>query len=102
MRRTLTLAIALGTALAVIAAGTASSITVDLGGGLSVNVPTGGVLPVCSDLDDNDGDGAIDLNDPGCSGPLDTSEVNVAQGGSQGGAAGEAPAHPVAAQAAPA
>jgi hypothetical protein len=82
MKRTLTLAIALGTALAVIAAGTASSVSVDLGGGLSVNVPTGGVVPACSDLADNDGDGLVDLGDPGCSGPLDTSEDNAASGGS--------------------
>ncbi len=88
MRRTLTLAIALGTALAVIAAGTASSITVDLGGGLTIKVPTGGLLPVCSDLDDNDGDGLYDLNDPGCSGPLDTTEETASQGGTPTGTSG--------------
>jgi hypothetical protein len=90
MKRTLTLAIALGTALAVIAAGTASSLTVDLGGGLAVHVPTGGILPACSDLDDNDGDGLTDLQDPGCSGPLDTTEENPGQGGSSGATGGGA------------
>ena len=57
MTKKLLLTIALGTALAVIAAGTASSVTVDLGGGAKVQVPTGGALPPCADLDDNDGDG---------------------------------------------
>jgi Transglycosylase SLT domain len=90
--------IALGTALAVIAAGTAMSGPVDLGGGVSVDVPTGGVLPQCADLSDNDGDGIVDLADPGCSGPLDTSEYNApapapaptppAGGGSTGGSTG--------------
>ncbi|HET8976407.1 MAG TPA: lytic murein transglycosylase [Solirubrobacterales bacterium] len=69
--------IALGTALAVIAAGTATSVTVDLGGGVTVDVPPGGALPQCADLSDNDGDGAADLNDPGCSGSLDTSEYDA-------------------------
>ncbi|MFN2612877.1 MAG: lytic murein transglycosylase [Solirubrobacterales bacterium] len=91
MKKTITLAIALGITLAVVAAGTASSVT--LGGGLTVNVPTGGVLPVCADLADNDGDGLVDLNDPGCSGPLDADETNPpappggAAAGDGGGAA---------------
>ncbi|MDX6617398.1 MAG: hypothetical protein QOD60_2489, partial [Solirubrobacterales bacterium] len=95
MKRTLTLAIALGTALAVIAAGTASSVTLDLGGGLAVHVPTGGILPQCSDLEDNNGNGLVDLQDPGCSGPLDTTEATPAQGsggGATGGGANGTPA----------
>ncbi|MGZ5334789.1 MAG: lytic murein transglycosylase [Solirubrobacterales bacterium] len=66
--------IALGTALAVIAAGTATSLTVDVPGA-KVEVPT--ALPQCADLSDNDGDGSVDLGDPGCSGPLDASEYNA-------------------------
>ena len=81
MTRKVLLTIALGTALAVIAAGTAASVTVDLGNGVKVQVPTGGALPQCADLNDNDGDGARDLADPDCSGPLDTSEFTPAGGG---------------------
>jgi hypothetical protein len=32
--------------------------------------------PVCSDLADNDGDGKVDLDDPGCTGPTDTDETD--------------------------
>jgi hypothetical protein len=35
-----------------------------------------GLLPACSNGKDDDGDGLVDMNDPGCSGPLDTSEYN--------------------------
>ena len=73
MTKKLLLTIVLGGALAVLAAGTASSVDV---GGAQVQVPAGGALPACADLSDNDGDGAIDLTDPGCSGPLDTDEYN--------------------------
>ena len=67
MTKKLLLTIALGTALAVAASGTAVSVDV---GGVNVNVPGAGApLPVCSDLADNDGDGAVDLQDPGCSSP---------------------------------
>jgi len=76
MTKKLLITIALGGALAVLAAGTATSVTVDLGKGTPVQVPTGGALPACADLSDNDGDGATDLSDVGCSGPLDTSEYN--------------------------
>ena len=78
MTRKLLLIIALGTSLAVIATGSASSGTVDL--------PAGEVLTQCADLADNDGDGAVDLTDPGCTGPLDTSEYNAPT--SSGGAGG--------------
>jgi hypothetical protein len=36
--------------------------------------------PACSDGIDNDGDGLIDLADPGCTSPSDTDESNVAGG----------------------
>jgi hypothetical protein len=83
MTKKLLLTIALGTALAVLATGTATSL--DLGSGVKVQVPTGGALPACADLSDNDGDGAIDLADGDCSGPLDTTEEGVAAGGGSGG-----------------
>ncbi len=75
MTKKLLLTIALGSLFAVLAVGTASS--VDLGGGVNVNVPAAGPLPQCADTNDNDGDGKIDLLDPGCSGPLDADEYNA-------------------------
>ncbi|MGZ8666445.1 MAG: lytic murein transglycosylase [Solirubrobacterales bacterium] len=39
-------------------------------------MPTGGALPACADLADNDLDGKIDLADAGCDGPLDKDEFN--------------------------
>src|SRR5918996_4853467 len=89
MRKKLLLITALGGSLAIIGAGSASSLQVGAGD-LTVTVPgTGGgnVLPQCVDLSDNDGDGAVDLADPGCSGPLDTDEYNAPTDGS-GGSAG--------------
>jgi hypothetical protein len=88
MTRKLLLTIALGAALAIVAAGTAASITVSAGD-VQVNVPstsTPTTLPQCADLSDNDGDGLVDLADPGCSGALDTSEYNppTSSGGSSG------------------
>jgi hypothetical protein len=75
MRRKLLVTIALGAALAIIAAGTATSqVTV---GGAQVDAPTDTVLSQCANLSDDDGDGLVDLGDPGCSGPLDTSEYNA-------------------------
>ncbi len=76
MTRKLLATIALGAALAIIAAGTAISGTVSVGN-VQVNVPTTGVLPQCSNLSDDDGDGLVDMNDPGCSSPLDSSEYNA-------------------------
>jgi hypothetical protein len=35
-----------------------------------------GLLPRCSNMVDDDGDGHVDGADPGCSGPLDDSEYN--------------------------
>jgi Transglycosylase SLT domain len=88
MRKKLLVIIALGGALAIIAAGSASSVSVETGD-LTVTVPgTGGdggeVLPQCADLSDNDGDGLVDLADPGCSGPTDGDEYNAPTGGSGG------------------
>src|SRR3954470_7922697 len=74
MTRKLFVIIALGAALAIIGAGTATSITV---GGVQVNSPTDGVLPQCANLNDDDGDGLVDLGDPGCSSAVDTSEYNA-------------------------
>jgi transglycosylase-like protein with SLT domain len=77
-------------ALSVLAAATVGTVTAQsadlLGSGngdVSVDLPGGsglpdvtGSLPVCSNLSDDDGDGAVDLGDPGCSGPTDSSEEN--------------------------
>jgi hypothetical protein len=77
MTRKLLVIIALGATLAIIATGTAISGTVSVGD-VQVDVPgTETVLPQCSNLADDDGDGLQDLSDPGCSGPLDTSEYNA-------------------------
>jgi Transglycosylase SLT domain len=80
MRKKLLVIIALGSALAIVAAGTANSVSV---GDTTTTVPgTGGdVPPQCSDLTDNDGDGLVDLQDPGCSSPLDNDEFNTPPGG---------------------
>ena len=56
MTRKLLVTIALGAALAIIAAGTATSVTV---GGAQVSTPTVGALPQCSNLSDDDGDGLV-------------------------------------------
>jgi hypothetical protein len=85
MTRKLLVIIALGAALAIVAAGTATSITV---GNVQVNSPTDVVLPACSNLSDDDGDGLVDLADPGCSSPLDTSEYNAPTSGGSGGSSG--------------
>jgi Transglycosylase SLT domain/Peptidase family M23 len=78
MTRKVLVTIALGLAMAIIAAGTATSLTV---GTTQVNSPSGGALPQCSNLSDDDGDGLVDLADPGCSGPVDTSEYNAPTSG---------------------
>ena len=52
-----------------------SGAAVDLPGG--DNLPPVESLPACSNLKDDDGDGEIDLADPGCSGPLDGDEYNA-------------------------
>ena len=76
MTKRLLLTIALGSAVAVIAAGAAGSATVDLGGGAKVQVPAGGALPACADLIDNDADGLTDYPaDPECADALDDDEL---------------------------
>ncbi len=71
--------------------------------GVSINLPGGtelpdigaGVLPACANLGDDDGDGAVDLADPGCSSPLDGDEYNAppapSEPGNDGGRPGRGP-----------
>src|SRR5262245_9756408 len=75
MRKKLLVIIALGSALAVVAAGTASSVSVGAGD-VTATAPADGpsVVPECADLVDNDNDGRVDLADPGCSSPADNDE----------------------------
>src|SRR5918994_7545247 len=97
MTRKLLVTIALGAALAIAASGTATSIQTGAGdikvdtGQTGISGQTGvtgqtGVAPQCADLSDNDGDGLVDLGDPGCSGAVDSSEYNepISSGGSDG------------------
>src|SRR3954447_26639938 len=85
MTKKLLVIIALGASLAIVAAGTAISGTVSVGNA-QVSVPSTQVLPQCSNLSDDDGDGLVDLGDPGCSSALDTSEYNApTSGGGSGG-----------------
>src|SRR5262245_41033480 len=72
MTKRLLLTISLGAAMAIIAAGTAVSVTTD---GIQVDVPADSALPECSKRADDDLDGLVDLADPDCTGPLDTSET---------------------------
>ena len=80
MRNRLVISIVLGLLLAITAAGAvgaqSNGVSVDLPGG--GNIDPGQVLPACSNLRDDDGDGAVDLGDPGCSNPLDGDETNAA------------------------
>src|SRR4051794_34844156 len=76
MTKKLLVIIALGASLAIVAAGTAISGTVSVGNA-QVSVPGTQVLPQCSNLSDDDGDGLVDLGDPGCSSAVDTSEYNA-------------------------
>src|SRR3954468_6188834 len=89
MRKKLLVIIALGVTLAIVAAGTASSVSLGAGD-LTSTVPGDGtttVLPQCADLTDNDGDGRTDMRDAGCSSPLDDNESDdpPSTGGSGGG-----------------
>ena len=52
-------------------------VNVDLPGGADLPDVTG-ALPVCTNTQDDDGDGLADLADPGCSGPTDSSEEDPA------------------------
>jgi hypothetical protein len=90
MRKKLLVILALGGALAIVAAGSASSLSVGAGD-VTATVPgTGGgdPLPQCADLSDNDGDGLVDLADPGCSGPTDGDEYNAPTGSGSGSGSG--------------
>jgi hypothetical protein len=107
MRRRLLLTIGLAILGACLIAGTAgagSGSVVGVGdAGVDVNLPDGqnlgqvDVLPQCSNLIDDDADGIKDLDDPDCSGPLDTTESgtsgvpapdNPPAGGGSGSAGG--------------
>src|SRR5215212_4169918 len=94
MGRKLLLILALGVLGAVIAAGAgvASGGLLDTSQtGVSVNLPGGqnlppvDSLPACSNTQDDDGDGLVDMTDPGCSGPLDNDEYNAPTGTTGGG-----------------
>src|SRR3954453_12834196 len=94
MGRKLLLILALGVLGAVIAAGAgvASGGLLDTSKtGVSVNLPGGQdlppvkALPACSNTQDDDGDGLVDMTDPGCSGPLDSDEYNAPTGTTGGG-----------------
>ena len=78
MRNRLVISLALGVLVAVLAAGVSAGkgVSVDLPGGSSVD--TDQVLPACSNLRDDDGDGLVDLGDSGCSSPVDGDESNPA------------------------
>jgi murein DD-endopeptidase MepM/ murein hydrolase activator NlpD len=86
MRRLFLVAIALAGLGVAVTAGTVNAagpllgvgedgVSVDLPGGSDLNLDA---LPQCANLADDDGDGLKDLADPGCSGPVDNSEVNAA------------------------
>ncbi len=47
------------------------------------------VKPECNDKIDNDGDGLVDRNDAGCSGPQDNDETNCGDGVCEGGETSE-------------
>jgi murein DD-endopeptidase MepM/ murein hydrolase activator NlpD len=84
MRRKLLLTIGLavlGACLGAGSAGAGAGSVVGVGeGGVQITIPDGDnldqvqVLPQCSNLTDDDGDGVTDLADPDCTGPLDATE----------------------------
>ena len=88
MRRNflLTLGLAiLGLVVVAATAGAGGGSVIGVGeSGVEINIPDGGdlpevdVLPQCSNLTDDDGDGVKDLSDPDCSGPLDSTESGSA------------------------
>jgi len=87
MRKKLLVIIALGSALAIVAAGSASSVSVGAGD-VTATLPgtgDGTVVAQCSDLADNDQDGLADLQDPGCSSPADDDESDDPTGPGGGG-----------------
>src|SRR4029453_15950738 len=98
MTKKVLVTIALGGALAIIAAGSATSSLTTTSADVQAEVPSttttsttttttttsgggGSVLPPCSNLSDDDGDGLVDLSDPGCSSPVDDSEYNAPTSG---------------------
>ncbi len=96
MGRKLLLTLALGILGAVVAAGTGmasgglldsskAGVSVNLSGGQ--NLPPVDALPACSNGKDDDGDGLVDMKDPGCSGTLDNNETDPATG-TTGGSTG--------------
>ncbi|MFL5892622.1 MAG: lytic murein transglycosylase [Solirubrobacterales bacterium] len=94
MGRKLLLILALGVLGAIVAAGAgvASGGLLDSSKtGVSVNLPGGqnlppvNALPTCSNGKDDDGDGLVDLADPGCSSPIDSDEYNAPTGTTSGG-----------------
>jgi hypothetical protein len=82
MRKRLLLILSLSVLATAYAAVTASADLLGQGNaGVDVDLPGGsdlpdvtGSLPICSNTQDDDGDGVADLGDPGCSGPTDGSE----------------------------
>src|SRR3954463_12223570 len=97
MGRKLLLILALGVLGAIVAAGAgvASGGLLDSSKtGVSVNLPGGqnlppvNALPACSNGKDDDGDGLVDLADPGCSSPIDSDEYNAPTGTTSGGGGG--------------
>ncbi len=87
MTKKLLIIIALGSTLAVIAAGTATSTGEDPA--VTVETPPADPPPECADLTDNDGDGLVDLGDPGCSSAVDTSEYDAPPTSDGGGSSGD-------------
>jgi hypothetical protein len=87
MTKKLLVSIALGGVLAIVAAGSAISQSTSTSD-TTVTTPGsggGGALPVCSNLADDDADSLVDLADPGCTGPLDSTEENPPDSGPGGG-----------------
>jgi hypothetical protein len=84
MRNRLLITLALGLLGAVLVAGAVSAEDINLGVGqadVSIDLPdggdlpgVGGVIPQCSNGNDDDGDGSADLSDAGCSSPTDPDE----------------------------
>src|ERR671911_2635714 len=86
MKRQLQLVVALALFGVCLLAANATAGGINLGSGegsVNIDLPGGSdlpdlPLPVCSNLKDDDGDGKLDLLDPGCSGPGDGDETDTA------------------------
>ncbi len=81
MRNRLVISIALGVLAAVLAVGTVGAQSLR-NGDVSVDLPSGTTtdtasLAACSNGLDDDGDGIVDLDDPGCDNPQDVDEVDA-------------------------